>query len=151
MKLPETIMISPNTPKRIDSVRRENGKKLAEETFRFIMNHRYMFDLIYSYLSSLKQLEKQGRLRDRTIAYLLDHTGNGSFQIQNGVWAGIVRYMVLFDSSLLDHPIILHSSDIDHFGLYQLPEWGELCPDCGTTLVSPDEGEYRCETCGKWW
>lgn len=43
--------------------------------------------------------------------------GDSEFTFSNTYWAGISRYMVLYDKSLLYHPIEFKDSDIDCYGI----------------------------------
>lgn len=97
-----------------------NGRRIAYQTWCWVEKNKDAFFTIYDYLKSLGESGCKGRVRDRVAVYCVEHgiqVGDSEFTFSNSYWAGISRYMVLYDKSLLNHPIEFNDSDIDCYGL----------------------------------
>lgn len=97
-----------------------NGRRLAENTAAWMEGNKEAFFAIYRYVKTMQAEENFGRVRDRVAAWCVDNlikVGNDDFRFSNDYWAGISRYLVIYDDSLLDAPIIFRDSDIDCYGL----------------------------------
>lgn len=97
-----------------------NGRKLAYQTWCWVEKNKDAFFAIYGYLKQLRESGYRGRVRDRVAVYCVEHgiqVGDEEYTFSNSYWAGISRYMVLYDKSLLYHPIEFKDSDIDCYGL----------------------------------
>ena len=112
---------SPYRAQRTKPMTRERlvkGREIATRTHTWMEKHEADFWLMVDYVRSVKG----GRVRDRVAAFCVDngieiddgedHTFNNTF------WAGISRYMVLYDPALRDNPIRFRESAIDCFGLW---------------------------------
>ena len=97
-----------------------NGRRLAIRTASWMEGNREAFFAIYGYVKSMQSEESFGRVRDRVASWVagnLTKFDNEDFRFGNDYWAGISRYLVLYDDSLRDAPIIFCDSDIDCWGL----------------------------------
>lgn len=97
-----------------------NGRRIAYKTWCWVEKNKETFFTIYDYLKTLAESGCKGRVRDRAAVYCVEHgiqVGDSEFTFSNTYWAGISRYMVLYDKSLLYHPIEFKDSDIDCYGL----------------------------------
>lgn len=100
-----------------------DGRKLADETKRWMESHEQAFWQMMRYVKTLQREGIKGRLRDRVSTYCVDNninTSNSQYRFANELWAGISRYMVLIDPSLKYNPIEANTSCIDLFGLYPI-------------------------------
>lgn len=112
---PHTRTSLTKTGKRIN-----NGRRLIERTARWMEGNKSAFFAIYRYVKTMQSEENSGRVRDRVAAWCVDNlikVGDDDFRFSNDFWAGISRYLVIYDDSLLDAPIIFRDSDIDCYGL----------------------------------
>lgn len=88
---------------------------------------------IREFIQTLKG--ERGRVRDRVSTFCYENSlkimGDG-YAFDNSLWAGISRYLVLDDPSLLYSPIEFRDSDIDCYGLIPvsyLPHLGREVQD----------------------
>lgn len=98
-----------------------NGRRIAYQSWCWVEKNKDAFFTIYNYLKSLGDSGLKGRVRDRVAVYCVEHgikVGDSEFTFSNSYWAGISRYMVLYDKSLLNNPIEFRDSDIDCYGLF---------------------------------
>lgn len=106
-----------------------NGRKLAYLSNRWMEANEQSFRTIYAYVKGMQAKSHGGRVRDRVAAFCVDHgieVGDGEYTFSNTYWAGIARYLVLYDKTLLDAPIRLNDSDIDCYGLLPVSYLPEL-------------------------
>lgn len=104
----------------ITGERLHNGRKIAYQTWCWVEKNKDAFFAIHDYLEELAAQGCKGRVRDRVAVWCVEHgikVGDEEFTFSNSFWAGISRYMVLYDDSLLGHPIEFRDSDIDCYGL----------------------------------
>lgn len=97
-----------------------NGRRLAETVHRWMEANRESFFLIYGFVKTMQSKERFGRVRDRVAAFCVDHgieIDGDPYAFNNTFWAGISRYLVLYDNTLADAPIRFRDSDIDCYGL----------------------------------
>lgn len=97
-----------------------NGRRIAYQSWCWVERNKDAFFTIYDYLKSLGETGCKGRVRGRVAVYCVEHgiqVGDSEFTFSNSYWAGISRYMVLYDKSLLNNPIEFRDSDIDCYGL----------------------------------
>lgn len=97
-----------------------NGRRIAYQSWCWVERNKDAFFTIYDYLKSIGETGCKGRVRDRVAVYCVEHgiqVGDSEFTFGNSYWAGISRYMVLYDKSLLNNPIEFRDSDIDCYGL----------------------------------
>ena len=100
------------------------GRVLAAKAYQWCKTHPSEFQHIYAYVKYLQDVGTKGHLRDRVAIHCLNNgikIGKPAFG--HDYWAGISRYLVLKDPSLMGNPVTLHESAIDHVGLYP---WGEF-------------------------
>ena len=98
-----------------------NGRRLIERTARWMEGNKAAFFAIYRYVKTMQSEENSGRVRDRVAAWCVDNlfkVGDDDFRFSNDFWAGISRYLVMYDESLLDAPITFRDSDIDCYGMH---------------------------------
>lgn len=97
-----------------------NGRRLAEHAARWMEGHESEFMQLYGYTKKLQENRIKGRVRDILASYCISNgirvEGQG-YRFDNDLWAGISRYMVIFDPSLTGAPIKFRQSDIDMYGL----------------------------------
>lgn len=97
-----------------------NGRRIAYQSWCWVERNKDAFFTIYDYLKQLGETGCRGRVRDRVAVYCVEHgiqVGDSEYTFSNSYWAGISRYMVLYDKSLLNNPIEFRDSDIDCYGL----------------------------------
>jgi len=97
-----------------------NGRKLIERTAEWIGKNTSDFIAIYNYVKDLQASGFRGRVRDRVIAEGMVHGlkfAEDGYTFANDLWAGIARYLVVLDPSLMGSPIEFRQSDIDGYGL----------------------------------
>ena len=117
-------MPSPFKIKTVSSEKQTTGRMLAAKAYQWCSTHPHEFEHIYAYVKFLQDSPVRGHLRDRVAIHCLNNgikIGKPAFG--HDYWAGISRYLVLKDPSLLGNPVVLHESAIDHVGLY---EWGGI-------------------------
>lgn len=93
------------------------GRQIATDTHRWMESHEDAFWAIYGYVKTVKG----GRVRDRVASWCVDHgieVDGDPYTFNNTFWAGISRYLILYDPSLRDNPIKLRESAVDCFGLW---------------------------------
>lgn len=98
----------------------EGGRKMAERTRRWMEGNREAFWKIYRFVKDMQRDGGKGRVRDRVAAFCVDQSievGESPYTFNNTWWAGISRYLVLYDPTLLHDPIRFRDSDIDCYGL----------------------------------
>lgn len=106
-----------------------NGREMAKKAAYWMEVNQDAFNSIYQCVKHMQDNGYKGRVRDRVAMWCLDHNvkiGYGSFKLTNGYWAAIARYLVIYDPSLENAPIVMHDSDIDCWGLYPI-SWMEKC------------------------
>lgn len=98
------------------------GELMARECHTWMESHENEFRSMLRYTKALQTRDAMRRLRDRVMAWGLT---NGIIRepFANALWAGIVRYMVIADPSLLES-VRLCASSIDAYGLYPV-SWME--------------------------
>ncbi len=104
----------------ITGERLTTGRKLAEDTARWMEHNEHSFYALHRYLLQMRSNGIKGRVRDRMAAFCVDKSisvGNDPYAFDNNLWAGISRYMVLFDRSLVGSPIEFRDSAIDCYGM----------------------------------
>ena len=104
-----------------------NGRDLAEKTRKWMEDNEEAFFTLYRYVKKLQMQKSGGRVRDRVAIHCIQSNidvGEDPYKFSNTYWAGIARYMVLYDPSLIGDPIMLRDSDIDCFGLYPVSYLG---------------------------
>lgn len=114
--------------KQITPQRKHKGEIMAKECAQWMNTNKDMFFFMLNYVLQLRDHNIQGRLRDRVIMHCLEmrkHKKDETFKLTHGTFAGITRYMVLYEPRLdpdiyLDSPIRFADSDIDAFGLYDV-------------------------------
>ena len=115
---------SPHRLRVVDDERRENGKKLAFDAHRWVEANEDAFKLIHHFV---KHQAGKGRMRDRVAVFCIQHgirVEDEPYKFANAYWAGIARYLVVYDQSLLRDKITLADSDIDAYGLPEV-SWME--------------------------
>ena len=105
----------------INGEKLDQGRRLAKYTHRWMEGHKESFQAIYAYVKHLQRKGIKGRLRDRVAMYCTSNdisVEGGDYRFDNSLWAGISRYLVLYDKSLKYDPVEPRSSAIDCWGLY---------------------------------
>lgn len=113
----------------INGEKLDQGRRLALDTHKWMEHHKDAFLVIYTYVKVLQINGVKGRIRDRVARFCIDHgikVGDDSYRFANAYWAGISRYLVLYDKSLKYDPIEAGNSAIDCWGLYPVSWLGEL-------------------------
>lgn len=98
-----------------------NGRELARKAKGWMERNQGAFFELYKFVKSLQAQEKVGRVRDRVAVYSMQRgiqLGDDPYKFGNAYWAGIARYMALYDPSLIDAPLKFNDSDIDCHGLF---------------------------------
>lgn len=125
----KTTLPSPyKSDRAFDKAHFANGRVLANDARDWMERNEAAFMAIYGYVKSLQANHVNGRLRDRVSIFCMQNNiqvGDDVYTFANGIWAGIARYLVLYDPSLLYAPVKLASSDLDLFGLWRV-SWMEL-------------------------
>jgi hypothetical protein len=107
------------------------GRKMALEAKSWMERNKDAFFEIYGFVKSLQSQEKVGRVRDRVAVFCMERGINvldEPYKFANAKWAGIARYLALYDPSLMDAPLKFADSDIDCYGLMPvsyLPDLGK--------------------------
>ena len=89
----------------------------------------------YNMVQGVKEMQRtggRGRVRDRVAAFCVDQSievGDEPYTFNNTWWAGISRYLVLHDPTLLEDPIRFRDSDIDCYGLLPVSYLPEIEPN----------------------
>lgn len=123
---PKVIKTIPSPNDRTGTMRGyklKNGRSLANYARDWMERNKEAFFMIYDYVKHLQFTGCKGRLRDRVAVYCVEHNlsvGDDGYTFGNSYWAGIARYLVLYDGTLLDDPVKLNESDIDYFGLWPI-------------------------------
>lgn len=118
------ILASPNHDR--NPITGENlikGRNIARKVKVWMEGNPRAFKAIYQYVKTLQAQNAKGRVRDRVSVFCTEHkikVGDDDYTFSNTYWAGISRYLVLYDPSLKDAPIRFRRSDIDCFGLYPI-------------------------------
>lgn len=100
--------------------RLSSGHKMARSTQRWMEANEAGFRSIYEFVKRMQAEGGRGRVRDRVAAFCVDQSidvGDSPYAFNNTWWAGISRYLVLHDPSLLGDPIRFRNRDIDAYGL----------------------------------
>ncbi|MEG0990526.1 MAG: hypothetical protein RSN88_06665 [Gordonibacter sp.] len=112
---------SPNPRKfPIDGAKILKGREMAYMSHRWMERSEQAFFAIYHFVKQMQRDETGGRVRDRVAVFCIEHqivVGMDEFTFGNAYWAGISRYLVLYDESLRDAPIRFNDSYIDYYGL----------------------------------
>lgn len=96
------------------------GHRMARMCQRWMEANEDAFREIHRFVGFLQQSGCKGRVRDRVAAFCVDRgveVGDSPYAFNNSWWAGISRYLVLHDPSLLGDPIRFRNSEIDAYGL----------------------------------
>lgn len=96
------------------------GRKMALDAKTWMERNKDAFFAIYGFVKSLQSQEKVGRVRDRVAVFCMERgikVVDEPYKFANAKWAGIARYMALYDPSLIDAPLKFNDSDIDCYGL----------------------------------
>lgn len=110
-------------PKKITITRITNGEKLALSVKSWMDSNKDEFFYMYDFACQLHRKHVKGRLRGRIISHCLERRKRkdvDDFELAHATFAGITRYMVLYNPDLLDDPIKFADSDIDAFGLFDV-------------------------------
>ena len=116
----------------ITGERINNGRELAHKTHTWMANHKDTFFALYGFVKKLQSEGFKGRVRDRVAVHCMMRgieLGDDPYKFGNAYWAGVARYMALYDPSLIDAPLTFHDSDIDCYGLLPvgyLPNLGKV-------------------------
>ena len=110
----------PREKKTISGETLRSGRQMAVKTHLWMERNENAFFAIYNYVKEKQRKGCKGRLRDRVASYCVDNqiVVGGDYAFDNTLWAGISRYLVLHDRSLLNDPVKARESNIDCFGLY---------------------------------
>lgn len=115
---------SPNLDRQpINGKRLANGRTMAVKVRNWMERNRDAFIAIYRFVKQMQGTNTGGRVRDRVAVFCVEKSikvGDEDYTFSNTFWAGISRYLVLCDPSLMDCPIKFKQSDIDCFGLYPI-------------------------------
>lgn len=125
VKTSSKILESPHEidPEKKTVSRIANGEKLAYKVKSWMDSNKDEFFYMYNFVCQLHNKHIKGRLRDRIISYCLERRKRkdvDDFKLTHATFAGITRYMVLYNPELLDDPIKFADSDIDAFGLFDV-------------------------------
>ena len=104
----------------VSGERLRNGRKIAERTRAWMEGHESEVMTIYKYVKGLQFNNEKGRTRDKVAAYCVDNkiaVGGDPYAFDNTLWAGISRYLVMYDKSLDGAPLTFRDSDIDCYGI----------------------------------
>lgn len=107
---------------------------MAEQTRRWMEGNREAFWKIYGFVKNMQFDGGKGRVRDRVASFCVDQSievGDSPYTFNNTWWAGISRYLVLYDPTLLNDPIRFRDSDIDCYGLLPVSYLSGI--ECGAT------------------
>lgn len=122
---------SPNERKfPIDGAKILKGRDMAYKSHRWMERSERAFFEIYRFVKQMQRDETAGRVRDRVAVYCIERqlvVGMDVYTFGNAYWAGISRYLVLYDESLRDAPIRFNDSYIDYYGLLPV----SYLPDLG--------------------
>lgn len=122
---------SPNARKLpIDGEKMRKGREMAYRVHKWMERSEPAFFAIYGFVKRMQSDETGGRVRDRVAVYCIEQqlvVGMDEYAFANGFWAGISRYLVLYDESLRDAPIKFNDSHIDYYGLLPV----SYLPDLG--------------------
>ena len=124
---------SPYTTERtISAAHIESGREMATKVHRWMEANEAAFRKIYGFVKEMQRTGGRGRVRDRVAAFCVDQSievGDEPYTFNNTWWAGISRYLVLHDPTLLEDPIRFRDSDIDCYGLLPVSYLPEIEPN----------------------
>lgn len=124
-----SVLKSPHERSRkvVTSLSLEAGRRQAEDVSKWMNGHEDAFWKLYDYVKGLQASGTKGRVRDRVAIFAVKSniSVGEQFKFANGYWAGIARYMALYDPSLIEAPLKFNDSDIDCFGLFPI-EWLDI-------------------------
>ena len=129
IKSPHVRTVRVKTGERIN-----NGRALAIKAQGWMERNGHAFFELYRFVKRLQAEERIGRVRDRVAVWCMAHgieVGDDPYKFGNAYWAGIARYIALYDPSLVGAPLKFHDSDIDCYRLLPvsyLPNLGEEYP-----------------------
>ena len=127
------VIGSPHRPVRTMSrSHAASGREMAWKVHRWMEALEAAFREIYGFVKGMQLHGGRGRVRDRVAAFCVDRgieVGDSPYTFNNTWWAGISRYLVLHDPSLLGDPIAFRESDIDCYGLLPVSYLPEIEPD----------------------
>lgn len=110
----------------------ESGREMATKVHRWMEANEAAFRKIYGFVKEMQRTGGRGRVRDRVAAFCVDQSievGDEPYTFNNTWWAGISRYLVLHDPSLMEDPIRFRDSDIDCCGLLPVSYLPEIEPN----------------------
>lgn len=110
----------------------ESGREMATKVHRWMEVNEAAFRKIYGFVKEMQRTGSKGRVRDRVAAFCVDQSievGDEPYTFNNTWWAGISRYLVLHDPSLMEDPIRFRDSDIDCYGLLPVSYLPEIEPN----------------------
>lgn len=110
----------------------ESGREMATKVHRWMEANEAAFRKIYGFVKEMQRTGGRGRVRDRVAAFCVDQSievGDEPYTFNNTWWAGISRYLVLHDQTLLEDPIRFRDSDIDCYGLLPVSYLPEIEPN----------------------
>lgn len=110
----------------------ESGREMATKVHRWMEVNEAAFRKIYGFVKEMQRTGSKGRVRDRVAAFCVDQSievGDEPYTFNNTWWAGISRYLVLHDQTLLEDPIRFRDSDIDCYGLLPVSYLPEIEPN----------------------
>lgn len=124
---------SPYTTERTMSAAHiDSGREMATKVHRWMEGNEAAFRKIYGFVKEMQRMGGRGRVRDRVAAFCVDQSievGDEPYTFNNTWWAGISRYLVLHDPTLLEDPIRFRDSDIDCYGLLPVSYLPEIEPN----------------------
>lgn len=103
----------------ITGPRLEKGMDIARRTHAWMEANEEAFWAIYEQVKRMQAGGVKGRIRDRVAARCVDLNVRvgADYAFNNDYWAGISRYLVLYDPSLKDDPVRGRESAVDCYGL----------------------------------
>lgn len=114
--------LKPRVP--VDGEKINLGRKLANSTRCWMEQNEPAFMEIYRFVKGLQGNCVSGRLHDRVATYCTDHhlrmSDTPGIKFSNDTWTGVARYLVIYDPTLLNAPVKLKPSAIDHVGLWRI-------------------------------
>lgn len=107
------------------------GRKLANSSRRWMEDNEDGFLEIYEFVKGLQARHASGRLHDRVALHCmklhLRVSDKPEIKFSNDLWTSIARYLVVCDPSLMDAPVKLKPSAIDHVGLWRISWMEDTC------------------------
>lgn len=107
----------------------DKGRRMALEAQAWMEGSEDAFRAVHGFLKRLQADGRRGRIRDRVATFCADNGIKvGEHGFRNGFWAALVRYLALYDPTLMDGVLEMNDSYIDCYGLLPvswMPEIGE--------------------------